>query len=80
MSFVPDDLIAYQADRVRVQEKCNKIGRGWGSQASYALEVSATTISRVVRGIEINPPLLERIEEWATARLAATQSAVLAAS
>ena len=76
MSVLPEDMGAYQALQGRVDRRMTALGRGSNSRASYALEMSPTTVSRVRRGIEINQPVLENLDTWSINE-ASRQSSVL---
>lgn len=78
-SVLPADREAYEARRAKTQEYMAGMGKGANQTASYDLRLNATTISRVVRGIEINEPVLEQVAEWAEKRAQGTSSALLTA-
>jgi len=78
VSVLPDDILAYQTQRLATQERMTSLGRGANSRASYALEISPTTVSRVIRGLEVSQPVLDSIDAWSQEEAARTSSAVLA--
>jgi hypothetical protein len=69
----PTDMPKYVEDRIRLDQAVKALGRGSKAQASYALKVSPTTISRVLSGNEVNRELLDRIEEWVASVTQTTQ-------